>query len=57
MYLSGISFFVLTDHFIIHQNHLYEETTRKAEVGLDSLSSLLDLPLVEEIQQEGVYGF
>jgi hypothetical protein len=57
MYLSGISFFVLTDHFIIHQNHLYEETTRKAEVGLDNPSGLLDLRLVEEIQQEGVCGF
>ena len=32
MYLSGTSYFVLTDHFIIHQNHLYEETARKNEV-------------------------
>ncbi|XP_006461230.1 hypothetical protein AGABI2DRAFT_204862 [Agaricus bisporus var. bisporus H97] len=31
MYLSGISFYVLSDHFIIHQNHLYEEKTRKNE--------------------------
>ncbi|KAF8633341.1 hypothetical protein AX17_004513 [Amanita inopinata Kibby_2008] len=31
MYLSGISFHVLGDHFIIHQNHLYEETIRKSE--------------------------
>jgi len=32
MYLSGISFYVLADHFIIHQNHLYQETVRKTEV-------------------------
>jgi glycosyltransferase-like protein LARGE len=32
MYLSGMSFHVLSDHFIIHQNHLYEENARKNEV-------------------------
>jgi hypothetical protein len=32
MYLSGISFYVLSDHFIMHQNHLYEESARKSEV-------------------------
>ncbi|KAF9485941.1 hypothetical protein BDN70DRAFT_822694 [Pholiota conissans] len=31
MYLAGISFYVLSDHFIIHQNHLYEESARKTE--------------------------
>ncbi|TRM69143.1 glycosyltransferase family 49 protein [Schizophyllum amplum] len=31
IYLSGVSFQVLADHFIIHQNHLYEETIRKNE--------------------------
>ncbi|KAG5715027.1 Glycosyltransferase-like protein LARGE2 [Termitomyces sp. T112] len=31
MYISGISFFVLTDHFIIHQSHRYEEIARKTE--------------------------
>ncbi|KAL1741350.1 glycosyltransferase family 49 protein [Schizophyllum fasciatum] len=31
IYLSGISFQVLADHFIIHQNHQYEETIRKSE--------------------------
>ncbi|KAF8897102.1 glycosyltransferase family 49 protein [Gymnopilus junonius] len=31
MYLSGISYYVLADHFIIHQNHLYEEMARKTE--------------------------
>ena len=32
MYLSGVSYHVLADHFIIHQNHLYEEAVRKTEV-------------------------
>ncbi|TFK74028.1 hypothetical protein BDN72DRAFT_121330 [Pluteus cervinus] len=31
MYLSGVSFYVLADHFIVHQNHLYEEQARKHE--------------------------
>ncbi|KAG7091027.1 hypothetical protein E1B28_010088 [Marasmius oreades] len=31
MYLSGITYYVLSDHFIIHQNHLYEEKARKNE--------------------------
>ncbi|KAL0581338.1 hypothetical protein V5O48_000714 [Marasmius crinis-equi] len=31
MYLSGVSYYVLSDHFIIHQNHLYEEKARKTE--------------------------
>ncbi|KAK0486153.1 glycosyltransferase family 49 protein [Armillaria novae-zelandiae] len=31
MYLSGISFYVLADHFLIHQNHAYEEAIRKNE--------------------------
>ncbi|KAF8806519.1 hypothetical protein BYT27DRAFT_7257238 [Phlegmacium glaucopus] len=31
MYLAGVSFYVLADHFIIHQNHLYEESARKSE--------------------------
>jgi hypothetical protein len=34
MYLSGMSYYVLADHFIVHQNHLYEETARKNEVHL-----------------------
>lgn len=34
MYLSGISFYVLGDHFLIHQNHLYEEEARRSEVTL-----------------------
>lgn len=32
MYLAGVSYYVLADHFIIHQNHLYEETVRIHEV-------------------------
>ncbi|RDB19779.1 LARGE xylosyl- and glucuronyltransferase 2 [Hypsizygus marmoreus] len=31
MYISGMSFYVLADHFIIHQNHRYEEIVRKNE--------------------------
>ncbi|KAJ6576833.1 glycosyltransferase family 49 protein [Mycena sp. CBHHK59/15] len=31
MYLSGVSFYVLADHFVVHQNHAYEESARKAE--------------------------
>ncbi|THH17862.1 hypothetical protein EW146_g3016 [Bondarzewia mesenterica] len=31
MYLSGISFYVLSDHFLIHQNHVYEEEARRNE--------------------------
>ncbi|KAK0460917.1 glycosyltransferase family 49 protein [Desarmillaria tabescens] len=31
MYLSGISFYVLADHFLIHQSHAYEEAIRKNE--------------------------
>ncbi|KAF7362195.1 hypothetical protein MVEN_00565600 [Mycena venus] len=31
MYLSGISYYVLADHFLIHQNHLYEESARRTE--------------------------
>ncbi|TFK23937.1 hypothetical protein FA15DRAFT_440107 [Coprinopsis marcescibilis] len=31
MYLSGVSYYVLADHFIIHQTHLYEESARRTE--------------------------
>ncbi|KAI0034694.1 glycosyl-transferase for dystroglycan-domain-containing protein [Vararia minispora EC-137] len=31
MYLSGVSFYVLGDHFLIHQSHAYEEEARKSE--------------------------
>jgi hypothetical protein len=34
MHLWGMSFYVLSDHFIVHQNHAYEETARKNEVSL-----------------------
>ena len=33
MHLSGVDFYVLSEHFIVHQNHMYEEMTRKLEVG------------------------
>ncbi|KAI0302366.1 glycosyl-transferase for dystroglycan-domain-containing protein [Multifurca ochricompacta] len=31
MHLSGISFYVLSDHFLIHQSHAYEEEARRSE--------------------------
>ncbi|OCH89878.1 hypothetical protein OBBRIDRAFT_755913 [Obba rivulosa] len=31
MYLSGVSFYVLADHFLIHQSHKYEEEARREE--------------------------
>lgn len=34
MYLSGVSFYILADHFLVHQSHLYEEVARKLEVGV-----------------------
>lgn len=36
MYLSGVSFYVLSDHFLIHQSHKYEEEARREEVRLQS---------------------
>ncbi|KAH9917541.1 uncharacterized protein B0H18DRAFT_1087043 [Fomitopsis serialis] len=32
MYLSGVSFYVMADHFVIHQTHTYEEAARREEV-------------------------
>lgn len=32
MYLSGMSFLVLADHFLVHQSHVYEEAVRRLEV-------------------------
>ena len=53
MYISGISYFVLSDHFIIHQNHRYEEVARKNEVRfLFELShSLHDRTLFYAVQR------
>ncbi|KZT69694.1 glycosyltransferase family 49 protein [Daedalea quercina L-15889] len=31
MYLSGVSFYVMADHFVIHQTHTYEEAARREE--------------------------
>ncbi|KAI0828235.1 hypothetical protein BC628DRAFT_1417826 [Trametes gibbosa] len=31
MYISGVSFYVLSDHFLIHQSHKYEEEARREE--------------------------
>jgi len=32
MYLSGVSFYVLSDDFLIHQSHMYDEVARRLEV-------------------------
>ncbi|CCM04638.1 uncharacterized protein FIBRA_06822 [Fibroporia radiculosa] len=32
MYLGGVSFYVLADHFLIHQSHTYEEEARREEL-------------------------
>jgi hypothetical protein len=32
MFLAGMSFYVLSDDFLIHQSHQYAEDVRKAEV-------------------------
>lgn len=40
MYLSGISFYVLSDHFLVHQSHVYEEEARRSEVSSYHLSAL-----------------
>jgi|SRR5712671_6699275 len=37
MYLSGVSFYVLSDHFLIHQSHAYEEEARRTEVSIPPL--------------------
>ncbi|KLO10318.1 hypothetical protein SCHPADRAFT_832679 [Schizopora paradoxa] len=31
MYLSGVSFYVLSDDFLVHQSHIYDEMARKLE--------------------------
>jgi hypothetical protein len=38
MYLSGISFYVLSDHFLVHQSHVYEEEARRSEVSTHRLT-------------------
>jgi len=43
MYLSGMNFFVLADHFIVHQSHKYPETLRKNEVSLTSWTAIMKL--------------
>ncbi|PIL30908.1 hypothetical protein GSI_07077 [Ganoderma sinense ZZ0214-1] len=35
MYLSGVSYYVLSDHFLIHQSHKYEEEARREERKLN----------------------
>lgn len=33
IYISGVDYYVLADHFLIHQSHKYEEQARKEEVS------------------------
>lgn len=33
IYLSGVEFYVMADHFLIHQSHKYEEEARREEVS------------------------
>ena len=41
MYLSGMSFYVLADDFLVHQNHAYLEEARRQEVrSIYSLHSI-----------------
>lgn len=51
MFLAGISFYVLSDDFLIHQSHKYEEDVRKSEVS-ESLSPLHST----EMSLEGAQG-
>lgn len=57
MYLAGVSFYVLADHFIIHQNHLYEESARKSEVSrwisdCFHVTNFRSIPLTAQIQSQ-----
>lgn len=38
MYLSGVSFYVLPEDFLVHQSHTYAEETRKNEVQILGLA-------------------
>lgn len=54
MYISGVSFYVLGDHFLIHQSHKYEEEARREEVRIFlsiciRLSYVLMFPPSEEV--------
>ena len=37
LYLSGVSYYVMSDHFLIHQSHTYEEEARREEVSFITL--------------------
>jgi hypothetical protein len=54
MYLSGISYFVLADHFLVHQSHLYEEVTRRHEVLV--LSGAFFLPPTDPSHSKRKYN-
>ena len=54
MYLSGISFYVLSDHFLVHQSHVYEEEARRSEVSTHVLP--LDAEWYEHIAKKRKYN-
>ena len=58
MYLSGVSLYVLSDDFLVHQSHAYDEEARKLEVNnLIPLSmSLSSFLLSEALQQKDLHG-
>lgn len=58
LYLSGVTFYVMADHFLIHQSHKYEEEARREEVSRGDYwrrSSLTSLQ--EEIQPQAIRRF
>ncbi|KAJ8488689.1 hypothetical protein ONZ51_g3382 [Trametes cubensis] len=59
MYLSGVSFYVLSDHFLIHQSHKYEEEARREEVDLSHRYFALgtaDLPSFQRKSNRKLYA-
>ena len=48
LYLSGVTFYVMSDHFLIHQSHKYEEEARREEVISRRLFGCLKLSFFAE---------
>ena len=60
LYLSGVKFYVMADHFLIHQSHKYEEEARREEVRDGCLYVAGSVPLnstAAQVQQEVVCRF
>lgn len=57
MYLSGVSFYVLSDDFLVHQSHIYDEMARKLEVRRFALIAyLISRQRAATIQPENLRG-